>query len=141
MVTRSARIVAGIDGSESSREALRWAVRQARLTGAEVHAVFAWQVPSAFGYVPEVQLDWEAEAGAELERTVKSALDPADLGLVHAELVRGHAAEVLLDASAGAELLVVGSRGHGGFTGLMLGSVSQFLVTHASCPVVVIHGG
>lgn len=139
MGTRVEKIVVGVDGSNSSLKALRWAARQARLTGGELHAVHAWDVPSAYGYVPTIELDWAAEAAAELARAVKEALDPADARRVHAELVRGHGAEALMDAAADADVLVVGSRGHGGFAGLLLGSVSQFLVSHAECPVVVIH--
>jgi nucleotide-binding universal stress UspA family protein len=133
------RVVVGVDGSESSRRALRWAARQAELTGAALQVVHAWDVPSAYGYVPVVELDWEAEARAELARTVKDALGAEHAGELHGELVRGHAAESLLAASEGADLLVVGSRGRGGFAGMLLGSVSQYLVTHARCPVVVIH--
>ena len=97
------RIVAGVDGSPSSLEALRWAVRQAELTGSTVDAVMAWQPPAASGLAWGVSVD-----------------DLTDYG----------------DLTA--KLLVVGSRGRGGFASALLGSVSQHVTYHARCPVVVI---
>jgi nucleotide-binding universal stress UspA family protein len=140
-----ARIVAGIDGSQSSVSALRWAIAQAALTGAAVDAVIAWRYPdlAASGMVAggiEPTYGFQESAGKIVADAINSALDPASDVPVHARVVRGHAARVLIDASAGASLLVVGSRGHGGFTEALLGSVSQQCVQHAFCPVVVVRG-
>ena len=139
------RIVAGVDGSDSSLSALRWAIRQARLTGAAVDAVAAWHFPAAsYGYVPVgtgEDYDFEAIAEKVLADAISSALDPGSDVLVRSHVIEGNAAQALIDASDGAELLVVGSRGHGGFTEALLGSVSQQCVHYAHCPVVVIRGG
>ena len=141
----SPRIVAGVDGSESSASALRWAIRQAALTGAAVDAVIAWHYPdlAASGMVVGAVVpvyDFREIAEKIAADAVSSTLDPASDVPVRARVVQGHAAQVLLDASAGASLLVVGSRGHGGFTEALLGSVSQHCVQHALCPVVVVRG-
>lgn len=132
-------IVVGVDGSESSKEALAWAIRQARLTGAEVLAVTAWAYPDEYGYpviVPPIH--WEKVAS----RVVTSAISEVAAGTsnvaVRHEVVKGNAAHALLAASAGADLLVVGNRGHGGFVEALLGSTGQHCVRHATCPVVVI---
>lgn len=136
------RIVVGVDGSVPSKEALAWAVRQAELTGAVVEAVTAWDFPAYYGYAaPAIDVDWEGIATQVVTGAVAevSARSP---GTVHIRprVVRGNAAEALLAASAGADLLVVGSRGHGGFAEALLGSVGQHCVHHATCPVVVIRG-
>ncbi|HEY2206977.1 MAG TPA: universal stress protein [Pseudonocardia sp.] len=135
---RRERIVVGVDGSPASLLALGWASRQAALTDADLDVVHAWQVPSAYGMVPAGD-DWEQRDRAELDRAVHDTLSAADSARVHVRQLRGHPAEALLEAAADADLLVVGSRGRGGFTGMMLGSVSQQLVVHAQCPVVVLH--
>jgi nucleotide-binding universal stress UspA family protein len=139
------RIVAGVDGSASSISALRWAIRQAGLTGTSVAAVIAWHYPAAAaggGYGMAVAgleaSDYRQIAEKIIADAIGSTLDPASGVRVRPSVVEGHSARVLLDASAGADLLVVGSRGHGGFTEALLGSVSQHCVQHASCPVVVI---
>ena len=139
------RIVAGVDGSASSISALRWAIRQAGLTGTSVAAVIAWHYPAAAaggGYGMAVAgaeaSDYREIAEKIVADAIGSTLDPASGVRVRPSVVEGHSARVLLDASAGADLLVVGSRGHGGFTEALLGSVSQHCVQHASCPVVVI---
>lgn len=107
-----------------------------------MHAVYVWEVPQAYGYVPVIEpLDWEGVARSTLEDAIEHGLSADAASRVHRVTVRGHPAPVLLDAAAGAELLVVGNRGRGGFAGLLLGSVSQHLITHARCPVVVHHGG
>ena len=133
------RIVVGVDGSVPSKAALAWAVKQARLTGATVEAVIAWELPATYGYpVPVSDMDYgglAAEVLAGAIAKVSSADEPVKIRSTVAE---GSAARVLLDASAGAELLVVGSRGHGGFVEALLGSVGQHCVHHATCPVVVI---
>ncbi len=136
------RIVVGVDGSASSKAALAWAVKQAELTGATVKAVIAWEFPANFGYPVPVAPEPSFEALAREVVTLALADVPAAAGnvTVEAEVVEGNGAKVLLDASAGADLLVVGSRGHGGFVGALLGSVSQHCVAHATCPVVVIRG-
>jgi nucleotide-binding universal stress UspA family protein len=139
------RIVAGVDGSPSSLAALRWAVRQARRTGGTVDAVIAWQFPATgnFGWAPVSaidDLDFESVAKHTLEEAIGSLGDEAAGVTVRPVVVQGLAAQVLLDAAAGADLLVVGSRGHGGFADALLGSVSQHCVHHASCPVVVMRG-
>jgi len=143
----SPRIVAGIDGSESSASALRWAIRQAALTGAAVDAVIAWHYPdlAAAGYgmasvAYETPDDFREGAEKIVADAISSTLDPASGAPVRARVAQGGAAQVLLDASAGASLLVVGSRGHGGFAEALLGSVSQHCVQHALCPVVVVRG-
>jgi len=141
----SPRIVAGIDGSPSSLSALRWAVRQASLTGAAVDAVIAWHYPNlgasgSYGMaVAEAgpAYDFKGLAEKTLNEAV-STLDPASQVAVRSHVIEGNPVQALLDASAGADLLVVGSRGHGGFAEALLGSVSQHLVQHAPCPVVVI---
>jgi nucleotide-binding universal stress UspA family protein len=139
------RIVAGVDGSPPSQAALRWAVRQARLTGATVDAVTAWRIPAAmtgYGWAP-VPLtdcsDMEPLAQRVVDQAVADAISPGDPP-VSGRIVQGFPGQVLVDASDGAALLVVGSRGHGGLSGALLGSVSQHCVHHAHCPVVVIRG-
>jgi nucleotide-binding universal stress UspA family protein len=134
------RIVVGVDGSPSSRAALRWAARQAALTGARLHAVIAWTVPVTYGPmpVPDWGADWEESARATLEEVVRTELGDR-AGEATVEVSEGGAALVLLDAAKDADLVVVGSRGHGGFAGLLLGSVAQHVTTHARCPVLVVH--
>ena len=140
------RIVVGVDGSESSRAALAWAVRQAALTGATVDAVHAWYIPATYGYgygyamvmpVP----DLEKIAVQVIDKAVAEVADLAPGVEIRALTVEGNPAQALLDAAKDADLLVVGSRGHGGFAQALLGSVSQHCVHHADCPVVVIRGG
>jgi nucleotide-binding universal stress UspA family protein len=139
--TPAGRIVVGVDGSASSAEALRWAAGQARLTGAELHAVMSWELPTSYAWGPVMDdTDWEGDTRAALEQAITETLDEADAQRVQRHVVRGHPALALLDASEGADLLVVGSRGHGGFAGMLLGSVSQHVIAHATCPVLVIHG-
>lgn len=133
----TSRIVVGVDGSEGSAEALAWAVEQAARTGAGLELVTAWHYPVSYGFpvLPEVDLAASARAGQD--QAVAAAGVALPEGTVHS-VVQGHPAQVLRDASKGAELLVVGTRGHGGFAGLVLGSVSEHVVAHSHCPVVVV---
>ena len=135
----TARIVVGVDGSSSSKEALRWAVAQSRLTGQPVEAVISWDYPVNYAIAALGTFEWAGSATQALEAAVGETVHGEDAARVTQQVVRGHAAEALLAAAAGAALLVVGSRGHGGFASLLLGSVSQQVVTHAPCPVVVVH--
>jgi nucleotide-binding universal stress UspA family protein len=134
------RIVVGIDGSAGAASALAWAVEEARLRGARVEAVVAWQPPFVEGY-PYTATRFDAN---ELEGAAKSLAEDAIAGVVSGNVrvdvvVRcGAAASALLDAARDAALLVVGTRGRGGFSGLLLGSVSQQVCHHAPCPVVVV---
>lgn len=139
MAQSQGRIVVGVDGSPASVAALTWASRQATLTGAAVEVVLSWQYPATFGgYALADGTDWPANAQTALDNAVDQALGSSGTS-VSRSVVEGHPAKVLLDASTGADLLVVGSRGHGGFAGMLLGSVSEHVVTHADCPVVVVH--
>lgn len=138
-------IVVGVDGSPGSLEALEWAVAEARLRQTDLRVIWAWAFP-AYAYsgyiaVPAVE-PYEQAAKEALDKTMADAAASMDLsGLsVKSELVHGSAAEVLIEASADASVVVVGSRGHGGFAGLLLGSVSQAVAAHAHCPVVIIPG-
>ncbi|GAU69272.1 hypothetical protein SSP35_11_00910 [Streptomyces sp. NBRC 110611] len=139
-------IVVGVDGSESSKEALRWAVRQAELTGSAVHAVIAWEYPPLYGSIgwldapQELGGDMKAWAGQALDGAIREVVKAGEASRVKATVAYGTASAVLLDAARGASLLVVGSRGHGGFTGVLLGSVSQHCTQYAPCPVVVVRG-
>ena len=145
----SSRIVVGVDGSPSSRSALRWAVRQALLTGGTVDAIMAWHVPAAMaGYAwgqGPVGLDDVAERETDtrkaLDAVISEEVESADRHLVTARAINGHPAQALLNAAAGADLLVVGSRGHGAFAEALIGSVSQYCVHHAHSPVLVMRGG
>jgi len=134
-------VVVGVDGSESSKAALGWAIRQARLTGAAVDAVIAWQYPMAYTY--PIPMPPETTAKELARRVLDQAIyEVGEQVPEHAEItpkvVEGHPARVLVDAAEDADLLVVGSRGHGGFVGALLGSTGQHCVHHATCPVVVI---
>ncbi|MCM2430088.1 universal stress protein [Streptomyces sp. RKAG337] len=139
------RVVVGIDGSECSKSALKWAMTYARLTGSSVEAITTWQNPDTYVY----SYGWSpgaidtSEIAAGIRKNLDAAIADVSGHLDHpvevlARVVQGHPAEVLLEAAAGAQLLTVGSRGHGTFAGILLGSVSQHCVQHAPCPVVVI---
>lgn len=136
------RIVVGIDGSDNAARALRWAVGEARLRHAELEVVHAWHQPYAGGYTYEIGT-YDPGAFEEAARiTLDSAVESVDAGdlaqPVQRTLVGGSAAEVILTAAKDADLVVVGSRGRGGFAGLLLGSVSQQVAHQATCPVVVV---
>jgi nucleotide-binding universal stress UspA family protein len=135
------RIVVGVDGSEGSKAALRWAARIAPGLDAHIEAVTAWDYPATYGlpaYVEDFRPDLDAEKVLhETLEEVFGAHRPSGLrGLVR----QGHPREVLLAAARGARMLVLGSRGHGGFAGLLLGSVSAACAEHAPCAVLVAHG-
>jgi nucleotide-binding universal stress UspA family protein len=135
------RIVVGVDGFESSKAALRWAINQAKLTGAVVEAITAWHIPAGTGWVPAPDMpDYQDDAFTVLSEAIAemAAVDP-DVQ-VRPRVVEGQAGRVLVDAAAGADLLVVGSRGHGGLAEALLGSVGQYCVHHAPCPVLIMRG-
>ena len=138
------RIVVGVDGSDSSKEALRWALGEARLRGASLRVVFSWKIPLYLidGLAPvEATPDPTALSKAaqqRLDSIVYEVTGGSTDVPVEQRVIEGTAAETLVEESEGADLLVVGSRGHGGFAGLLLGSVSLQCATHASCPVVII---
>lgn len=133
-------VLVGLDGSPGSRAALKWADEYANGMGGSLLVVSAWEE------------QWGTEGGlaynAEFDRIESTNLATAALtdvlGADRASEVRfhvshGNTAKVLIDASTDADLLVVGSRGHGGFAGALLGSVSRQVAGHAHCPVVVVH--
>lgn len=143
------RVVVGIDGSAGSKRALAWAAAEAREHEAELYVVMAYTVPippmATVGYgAPPWRADeeWRADAEATLRETLTESLGDAsgkDSGLkVRSEIVEGSPAKTLIDASQRSDLLVVGTRGHGGFAGMLLGSVSQHLTAHAACTVAVV---
>ena len=140
-----ATIVVGVDGSAGSLHALRFAAEEARLRAARLHVVLAWEFPVSL-YAGAA---WPVPNGGTLgdfrslaEDRLREALDlaaPALEGLeVERSLIEGATVQVLLEAARDAALLVVGTRGHGGFVGLLLGSVSQQVAHHASCPVLIV---
>lgn len=132
------RIVAGVDGSGHSHGALRWALEQARVTGAQVDAVTAWRYPTTYGLATIVpDIDLESEATAMLTKALEEVTDEFPDVQVQQLVGEGPPAAVLLRAAADADLLVVGSRGQGGFASAVLGSVSLACVLNAPCPVLV----
>jgi nucleotide-binding universal stress UspA family protein len=134
------RVVVGVDGSEASQAALAMAFTEADLRGWSVHAVVAWESVPVRDLPPLADATGLLEAGeTRLERLIVPLRELHPGVAVRAEVLPGAPREVLLDAAGGARLLVVGSRGLGGFRGLMLGSVSHALVRHAPCPVAVVH--
>lgn len=135
-------IVVGVDGSASSLKALEWALRHASANGMPVTAVYAWQIPADYGTAAMVMPADElaAEARRRLEKAVGEVAADWPLVRVECRLAKGHPAKALLAIAADAEMLVVGSRGHGGFFGALIGSVSQYCVTHADRPVLVFRG-
>ena len=139
------RIVVGVDGSDGSRQALTWAVEEARVHGGTVEAVHVFSYASQFGYsidamvVPVPPYDEVKASAAKVLDEVLEATVPEDAGVeIERHVAEGAAASVLLTRATNADLLVVGTRGYGGFRGLLLGSVSHQCVTHAPCPVVVV---
>jgi nucleotide-binding universal stress UspA family protein len=152
---RAPAVVVGVDGSAGAKEALRWALAEGRLRKSPVRTVHAWM----FGYIGgsvEGYPYWGGSLGSYtslgvdlsdlhraaedlLERAIADAGDETEGVEIERQVVEGPAAEVLVQAASPGDLLVVGSRGHGGFAGLLLGSVSQQCVHHAPCPVVVVH--
>jgi nucleotide-binding universal stress UspA family protein len=139
------RIVVGVDGSPASKRALSWAADQARATGDELEIVTSWEIPTwlvsgsaAASAEPVLDYDFAGEAARSLKEAVAEVLgEPGELH--YREIVaEGHPAVSLVRHSEGAELLVVGSRGHGEFAGMLLGSVSMYVAAHAHCPVLII---
>lgn len=133
-------IIVGVDGSEASIAALREAQRLAVPLGAEVVATAFWEYPRVYeGYVAMGITGFEEAAGEILKKSVEKAFGPALPDNVVSRLVRNHPRQGLIEASRDADLIVVGRRGHGGFGGLLVGSVSSACVAHAHCPVLVVH--
>lgn len=138
------RIIVGVDGSQNSRAALQFAVEEARLRGATVEAVLAWHRPytgDAWTMAIPVDVEGMGESyRAELDSIV-DAVDASGLAVpISKMVVEASPAQALLDRSEDADLLIVGSRGHGGFVGLLLGSVGNQVAAHATCPVVIVPG-
>lgn len=140
------RVVVGVDGSEHSRQALRWAGFLAHTMGAGLEAVTVWQSVAGYGWATAgwagAPTEWDPNGDAR--RALVATLDevfgeqpPPELQI---KVREGNTAKELVEVSTSARVLVVGSRGHGGFAGLLLGSVSTACAEHARCPVFVVHG-
>lgn len=131
-----------MDGSDSSRRALEWAAHQAALTEASVEAIITWEWPNSFGWAPPYPDGWNPATDAK--KVVDEVIEPLSQRYpsvpMSGRVLEGHPAPILVEESRGAELLVVGSRGHGEFAGMLLGSVSEHCVSNAHCPVLVLRG-
>lgn len=139
MTSRKPVVLVGIDGSTESGRALHWACNYARSLEGTVHAVTVWRQPVQFGYRTAV-------GDSELEKRAKNSLtnvvDPVreefpDVAL-KTQLIRGHEVDELVGLSHQADLMVLGNKGHGAFTGMMVGSIALKLVHHARCPVTIV---
>lgn len=132
-------VVVGVDGSDESRRALQWAAEYVGRVGGIVHAISVWHQPVQFGY----RL---TSSDAELERNARKTLDDIVSAVtgeypnvdIRSRLIRGHVVDELVGLSPQADLMVLGNKGHGAFTGMMVGSVALKLVHHARCPVLVV---
>jgi nucleotide-binding universal stress UspA family protein len=144
------KIVVGVDGSDASKEAFGWALEEARLRKVRLQVVHAWEPPRpvpdlapgpspGFEYVDMLPA-LKDSAEQEVARVVAEVAGENPGVELEAVAVEGPATSVLVDAAQGAQLLVVGSRGHGRFERLLLGSVSQALAQHSPCPVVIHRG-
>lgn len=139
----SNKIVVGVDGSETSLLALRWAAAQARMTGVGLHVLTSWEVPGAS--YPTIGV---GPAGYDPVVVARSVAEDAISGVLGSEpdlpvaiyVPDGHPAPALVEAAASADLLVVGGSGHGALIGMLLGSVTAYCTQHAPCPVVVVRG-
>lgn len=147
-------IVVGVDGSASSRRALRWAVDEAALRGSPVDAVYVYDHTPAwalYGYAEGSAAALAEAAGADeedevaheralnLAQRIVGEVGPAgDVEITPVAIPSRHPSVALVERAEDAEMLVVGSRGRGGFSGLLLGSVSQQIAHHARCPVVIL---
>src|SRR5579875_870296 len=139
-VTSKARVLVGVDGSASACKALEWALHYADAVGGQVVAVSVWH-GALYVVGPGVMPPPPYDAGQAAQDTLTAAVTAvagARASAIEQRIENGSPAEVLIDLSRDADLLVVGSRGHGGFTGMLLGSVSSHCVHHAHCPVAVI---
>jgi nucleotide-binding universal stress UspA family protein len=138
------KIVVGVDGSEHSDRALEWAIQEAKLRDARVHVVSVWHVPALVyggpGFTPQIETSIDETFKEVANEAVESAAEKArEAGVdVDIEVEHGQTVDRLLEAAEDADMLVVGSRGHGGFAGLMLGSVSAQCAHHAPCPLVIV---
>lgn len=134
------RVVVGVDGSACSVAALHWAAHYAEMTEGYVEALTTWEWPVTYGAAMVVPTGYDPDVDAR--KVLETALEPvrdAHPGVVFKPVVvQSHPAPALVEASQGADLVVVGSRGHREFAGMLLGSVSQHCVTNAHCPVVVV---
>lgn len=130
-------VVVGVDGSQSSKDALRWAADYAAMSGAEVRAVISYKTELLIAGSPNVEI--AAQARETVDQAVSEVFGANPAVPVTVEVIGGHPAQGLVEASSSADLLIVGSRGHGAFVGMVLGSVSTHCVRHAKCPVLVIH--
>ncbi|CAB4530936.1 unannotated protein [freshwater metagenome] len=138
-----AGIVVGVDGSEQSVSALRWAAQEAKMRGSvlRVTAIFSGAILSTGYEMATTDLsDYAAATNMMLGAAIDTVRDFGDLEGVEVttEVLEGHAGELLISASKESDLLVVGSRGRGGFVGLLMGSVTTYVVNHSHCPVVVV---
>jgi len=139
-------VVVGVDGSAESVAALRWAARYATAAGARVQALLAWHYPGAVGGPPEgvapeaIRAQTDEQMHQTLDEAIAKAYEGQEAAGAEKITAYGHPAQVLIEASREADLLVLGSHGHGAFTGMLVGSVSIHCVTGAFCPVVVVRG-
>jgi nucleotide-binding universal stress UspA family protein len=133
-------IVVGVDGSEPSLKALRWAAGQAGLTGATLRVLTTWELTTSSGVAPAFPLDYDPAGVARqvLAEAVKDALGADPTIRVERVVREGLPVPVLLDEARGADLLVVGTHGHGAFAGILVGSVPEHLLRHAPCAVVIV---
>ncbi len=136
-------VLVGVDGSESSIQALEWAADLAERTGATLRTVTTWEWPTSYGWAFAFPSGYDPSSDAK--KVLDGALGPvrsAHPGLrIDEAVIEGHPAQVLVRESGDADLVVVGSRGHGEFAGMLIGSVSEHCVSNARCPVVVVRDG
>lgn len=138
-------IVVGIDHSEGAKAALRFALEEAKLRQATLRVVHAWQYAytggPGIGSYSDVTAERDMRQAAEVafDATLRESIPDTDEVQIERRVVEERPAAALVDESRGADMVVVGSRGHGGFAGLLLGSVSQQVAHHAACPVVIVH--
>jgi nucleotide-binding universal stress UspA family protein len=145
-ISNTGRIVVGVDGSPTALAALRWAVHQAKATGDTVDAVIAWENPSletaGYGWSPLTDAEC-SEYIQDATKTVEAAIAEVSTPggpQIRSMVLQGTPAQVLLEASADADLLVVGSRGQGLLVDALVGSLSHHIFQHAHCPVVIMRG-
>jgi len=134
------RVVVAVDGSAASLAALRWAVGLASGTGWTIEPVMVWQQPVTYGWDVSIEtIDWEGDTQKALTATLDEVFGAQRPSGLRPFVLHGDPAHRLIEHAKDAQLLVLGNRGHGGFVGLLLGSVSTKCAAHAPCPVLIVH--